>query len=73
MRDSFATMTQAERQSLKPLRIRVVSVSAGQSLATLASRMTGTDRKLDLFRLLNAMGPGSTVSAGDRVKIVTDQ
>lgn len=73
VRDSFATMTQAERQSLKPLRIRVVSVAAGQSLATLASRMTGTDRKLDLFRLLNAMGPGSTVSAGDRVKIVTDQ
>jgi predicted Zn-dependent protease len=35
--------------------------------------MVGVDRKLDLFRVLNAMSPGASVSAGDKVKIVTDK
>ena len=73
VRNTFATMTAAERQSLRPLRIRVVKVAPGQSMANLAAHMSGTDRKLDLFRLLNALGPGAGVSAGDRVKIVTDR
>jgi predicted Zn-dependent protease len=48
-------------------------VQAGQTLGTLSAQMVGVDRKLDLFRVLNAMGPGATVSAGDKVKIVTDR
>ena len=32
--------------------------------------MQGVDRKLELFRVLNALPPGATVSAGDKVKIV---
>ena len=35
--------------------------------------MVGVDRKLDLFRLLNALSPAPRVSAGDKVKIITDQ
>jgi len=35
--------------------------------------MVGVDRKLDLFRVLNGLAPGATVSAGDKVKIVTDK
>jgi predicted Zn-dependent protease len=34
--------------------------------------MQGTDRKLALFRLINALPPGATLSAGDRVKIVSE-
>ncbi|WP_425356528.1 M48 family metalloprotease [Zhengella mangrovi] len=73
VRDSFAVMSEAERNSLRPLRVRVERVKSGQTLAQLAARMSGTDRKLDLFRLLNALGPGNAISAGDRVKIVTDR
>ena len=35
--------------------------------------MVGVDRKLDLFRVLNALPPGAVVSAGDKVKIITDR
>ena len=40
---------------------------------TMAASMVGVDRKLDLFRVINALGPGATVSTGDKVKIITDQ
>jgi len=35
--------------------------------------MIGVDRKLDLFRVINGLGPGGTVSVGDRVKVITDR
>ncbi len=70
---SFRVLSAAEKAALKPLRIRIVTVQAGQTLGTLSAQMVGVDRKLDLFRVLNAMGPGATVSAGDKVKIVTDR
>ena len=65
-------MTPAEAQSLKPLRIRVVTVRPGETIATLSARMMGTDRKLDLFRVINAMQVTSTVKPGDKVKIVSE-
>ncbi|RUV10215.1 M48 family metalloprotease, partial [Mesorhizobium sp. M1A.F.Ca.IN.022.04.1.1] len=70
---SFRTLSAAEKAALKPLHIRVVTVQPGQNMGTLAAQMVGVDRKLDLFRVLNAMSPGASVSAGDRVKIVTDK
>jgi predicted Zn-dependent protease len=42
-------------------------------MGMLAAQMVGVDRKLDLFRVLNALAPGATLSAGDKVKIVTDR
>jgi predicted Zn-dependent protease len=70
---SFRTLTPAEREALRPLRIRIVTVQPGQTVATLAAQMQGVDRKLDMFRLINAMGAGATVSAGSKVKIITDR
>lgn len=70
---SFRVLSQSEIAALKPLRIRVMAVEAGDTVAKLASQMVGVDRKLELFRLLNSLGPGSSLSAGDRVKIVTDR
>ncbi len=70
---SFRRLSDAERAALHPLRVRVVTVQPGESVATLAGRMVGVERKLELFRLINALGPGATVSAGERVKIITDQ
>ncbi|MFU0504925.1 M48 family metalloprotease [Pseudaminobacter sp. NGMCC 1.201702] len=70
---SFHVLTAAEKAALKPLRIRVVTVRPGQTMGTLAAQMVGVDRKLDLFRVLNGLAPGATVSAGDKVKIVTDR
>ncbi|MCB1420395.1 MAG: M48 family metalloprotease [Notoacmeibacter sp.] len=73
VRNSFRVLSASERASLKPLRVRVVTAKPGDTIATLAAQMVGTERKLDLFRVLNAMSPGATVSAGERVKIITDR
>jgi len=70
---SFRALTAAEKASLKPLRIRVVTVKPGQTTGSLAASMIGVDRKLDLFRVINGLGPGGTVSVGDRVKVITDR
>ena len=70
---SFRVLSEEERKNLRPLRIRVVTVKPGENAGTLAARMKGVGRSLDLFRLLNALPPGGTVSAGDRVKIITDE
>lgn len=73
VRSSFRTLSDAEKASLKPLRVRVVTVAPGESMAALAARMEGVDRKLETFRLINALSTGATVSAGQRVKIITDR
>lgn len=70
---SFRALGAREKASLKPLRIKTVVVRAGENVGTVAARMKGTDRKLDLFRILNALPAGATLSSGTRVKIVTDQ
>ncbi len=70
---SFRILSAAEKAALKPLHIRIVTVQAGQTMGSLAAQMVGVDRKLDLFRVLNALAPVATVSAGDKVKIVTDK
>lgn len=72
LRRSFRRMTPSEIAALKPLRVRVVTARPGDTASSLAARMMGTDRKLDLFRLLNAMTPYSNVSAGQRFKIISE-
>lgn len=73
LRSTFRKLTAGEAQALQPLRIRVITAGTGDSITTLAGRMRGTDRKVELFKLLNSIGPGDSVVAGNRYKIVTDQ
>lgn len=70
---SFRVLSAEEKAALKPLRVRVAIVRPGDTLASLAAQMQGVDRKLDLFRLMNALTPGSTPAPGDKVKIITDR
>ena len=42
------------------------------TVATLAGRMMGTERKLDLFRLINAMTATSSVRPGEKFKIISE-
>ncbi|WP_442201095.1 M48 family metalloprotease [Rhizobium sp. RAF56] len=72
LRASFRHMTPEEAASLRPLRVRVVTVKPGDTITTLASRMMGTDRKLDLFKLINALPTGAAISPGDRMKIISE-
>ena len=68
---SFRVMTVEERALVRPARMRVVTVKAGDTVGTLANSMSGVDRKLELFRILNGLTNGGTVSAGQKVKLIT--
>ncbi|THV22247.1 M48 family metalloprotease [Peteryoungia ipomoeae] len=72
LRSSFRRITPQEALELKPLRVRVVTVGPSDNIGTMAARMMGTDRKLELFRLINALTPTSSVAPGMRVKIITE-
>ena len=58
--------------ALKPTRVRIVTVKPGDTVGSLSARMVGTDRPQELFRLINGLAAGQSVSVGERVKIVTD-
>ena len=71
--NSFRVLSAAEKQGLNPLKVRIVTVRPGDTVATLAARMEGVDRKVGMFRLINGMSSSATVSAGAKVKIITDK
>jgi len=71
--NSFRILSAAEKQGLNPLKVRIVTVRPGDTVATLAARMEGVDRKVGMFRLINGMSSSATVSAGAKVKIITDK
>jgi predicted Zn-dependent protease len=70
---SFRVLSNAEQAALEPLKVRVVTVRSGQNVSSLAAQMSGVSDKVALFRLLNGLGPGASLSAGAQVKIVTDR
>lgn len=70
---SLRLLSDTEKANLKPLRVRAVTVKQGDTLASVSAQMQGVERKLDLFRVLNALPPGATLTPGDKVKIVTDR
>lgn len=49
-----------------------MTVGPNDTAATLSARMLGTDRKLDLFRMLNDLQMATPLRPGDRVKIITE-
>ena len=69
---SFRLLTSAEKASLKPLRIRVITAALGDTVTRLAGRMIGVDRKVEMFRLLNELEPADEVKPGARYKIVAE-
>lgn len=69
---TFRTLSRAEKKGLRPLRLKVIPVGPGASIANIATRMRGVQRRLDLFRLLNRLQPGERAKPGTRVKIVVN-
>ena len=69
---TFRRLRPAEAARLRPLRIDVLRTRPGDTVALLAGRMSGTERELDLFRLLNGLAPGDAIAPGQQVKIVVD-
>jgi predicted Zn-dependent protease len=70
--DSFRRLSLAEISSAKPLRLKIVTVRAGDTVETLARRMALIDRQVERFRVLNGLEPHDRVKPGDQVKIVVE-
>jgi len=69
---TFRRMTLAESDAAKPLRLKVITVQAGDTIDKLAAKMEIVDRPLERFRVLNGLEPGEKLKPGDQAKIVVE-
>lgn len=69
---TFRRLDPAEVARLRPLRIDIITVKSGDTASSLAARMRGTERHVELFRLLNGLGRRNAPAPGRKVKIVVD-
>lgn len=67
---SFRRLSAEERQSIRPLRLKVATVQAGDSVESLGGRMAVEDWRVETFRVLNGLKDGEQVRPGQRVKLV---
>ena len=69
---SFRKLTEAEAAELKPRRLRIYEVKAGDSPAKIAARMPFGDENMKRFLVLNGFSESTVLQPGQRVKIVTE-
>ena len=60
----------SEAAAIKPRRIAVVTARSGDTVRSLAGRMAYTDYQLERFLVLNGLTANSTLSVGQKVKLV---
>lgn len=70
MYQSVTRITATDAAAIKPRKLRIVTVGARDTVATLAARMAYAELKEDRFRALNGLGSAGRVTAGQKVKIV---
>ena len=68
---SFRRLSRREADGVRPLRIAVHAVRAGDSVASLSRRMA-TDYPRERFLVINGMNPEEEVEAGWKVKLIVD-
>ncbi|MGD1876658.1 MAG: M48 family metalloprotease [Kiloniellaceae bacterium] len=69
---SFRKLSDAEAAALKPRRVEIYQVKAGDSPAKIAARLPFAEENLKRFLVLNGFTETTTLQAGQRVKIVTE-
>jgi len=67
---TFRRLSGAEAGLLREKRIRIVTVRNGDTAERLARRMNFDAWRVERFRVLNGLGPGAPLRAGERVKLV---
>jgi len=67
---SFRTLTEAEASRIHALRLLIVPVQKGDSIAALARNLPYDKYNEAWFRLLNDLKPGEGLKAGERIKVV---
>ena len=71
MFQSVSRLSANEAASIRPRKIRVVSVARGETASTLAARMAYGTMRTERFLALNGMMGNVALSTGQKVKIVT--
>ena len=69
---SFRRLTPAQAKAVQPLRLRVVTVKAGDTVEKLAARLPTGSFQTEWFRLLNGLEPTATLKPGQQVKVFVD-
>jgi predicted Zn-dependent protease len=69
---SFRVLSPLEAEGLRPLRIAIATVRAGDTPESLAQRQPFESFSLERFRVLNGLAPGQPLQPGELVKIVTE-
>ncbi|MDO8288073.1 MAG: M48 family metalloprotease [Parvibaculum sp.] len=69
---SFRLISRAEANAVKPMRVKIVKVRAGDTVASLSSRMPFADYKVERFRALNGMPASAALKVGQSVKIIAE-
>ena len=67
---SFRRLSSGEAAAVKPLRIRIVTASAGDTSSALARQMASDSKALDQFLILNGLDRNTPVVPGQRYKII---
>ncbi len=75
--DVFASLFQSVRRisaseiaAIKPRKISIVTVKAGDTIASLSERMAYTTFKIERFQTLNAIPAGASIVRGQKVKLI---
>ncbi len=68
---TFRRMSLQESAQVHPLRIKIVTAGANDTVETLARHMA-TDRPVERFRVINGLGANDHVKPGDKVKVVVE-
>jgi predicted Zn-dependent protease len=70
MVQSVARLSASEAAAIRPRVIQVATVRAGDTVQSLANRMAYPNYRLERFLMLNGLESNSTLTAGDKVKLV---
>lgn len=71
MVQSVQRLSAQEAAAIKPRRVDVVTVKAGDTVQSMAKRMAYSDYQLDRFLTMNALSANAALRPGQRLKIVT--
>jgi len=68
---SFRRMSPDEIKAVKPFRVKIFTVKAGDTVKKLAKTMAVDQYWLELFRVLNGLDGNSVLKPGQKVKIIS--
>ncbi|KIL98193.1 putative Zn-dependent protease [Paramagnetospirillum magnetotacticum MS-1] len=67
---SLRKLSEAEKSAMKPLRLKIITARAGDTVEKLAEQLPYEDHKVERFRLLNGLAENQPLKPGQKLKMV---